>query len=190
MKILLVYGTRYGATTDTAQEIGKILSEQGLEVKVANLKEERIKDIAPYELVIVGSGLQLGRWTGEAEDFVKRFQSELAQKKVAVFVSSMKTVLEREGKNEQLENDRKMELDDKIIKYGLQPISVGFFGGVIDFNKMNIVTRKMSGSMKTRLEKDGFKETKPGLFELRDWEEIRLWAKELAQKVQFGEKVS
>ncbi len=36
--------------------------------------------------------------------------------------------------------------------------------------------------MRTRLEKDGFKEIEPGLYELRDWEEIRGWAKELAVK--------
>ena len=52
----------------------------------------------------------------------------------------MKTVLDREEKTEELKKDRKMELEDKITKHNLQPISVGFFGGVMNFNKMNIIT--------------------------------------------------
>jgi menaquinone-dependent protoporphyrinogen IX oxidase len=185
MKTLLVYGTRYGATADTSEEIAKVLRAEGLEVKVINAKEEKIKDISPYDLIIVGSGMQFARWTGETEDFLKRFQETLAQKKVAVFVSTMKTVIEWEGKLKQLESDRKMELENKVAKYNFTPISLGFFGGAINFNKMNPITRKVSGSLKQRLEKDGFKETSPGIYELRDWEEIRGWAKELAVKVQL-----
>ncbi len=184
MKTLLVYGTRYGATTGTSEEIAKILQTEGFDVKVVNAKQEKIKDITQYDLVIVGTGLQMGRWTGEVEGFLKRFQDELPKKKVAVFVSSMKSVLEREGKTEDLAKDRKIELDDKIEKFGLHPIAVGFFGGVLDFNKMNFIVRKTFGSIRPQLEKDGFKEAPSGVYELRDWEEIRLWAKELAQKAR------
>ena len=184
MRTLIVYGTRYGATASTSEEIGKVLQGEGFNVKVVNAKEEKIKDISPYELIIIGSGMQFGRWTGEAEDFLKRFQKEFAQKKVALFISTMKTVTEREGKTEELEKTRKMELDDKVAKYNLQPISLGFFGGVLDFNKMNIITRKTVGFLKPQLEKDGFKESPSGVYELRDWEEIRLWTKELAIKAR------
>jgi menaquinone-dependent protoporphyrinogen oxidase len=182
LQALIVYGTRYGATTGTSEEIAKVLREEGIDVKVVNAKEEKIKEISHYELIIVGSGMQMGRWTGEAEDFLKRFQNELGQKKVAIFVSSMKTVSEREGKTADVEKSRKIDLDDKIVKFNLHPIAIGFFGGVLDFNKMNIITRKTFGFIRPQLEKDGFKQTEPGVYELRDWEEIRKWAKELAQK--------
>ena len=68
MRTLIVYGTRYGATISTSEEIAKVLAKvlqsEGLEVTVVNAKEEKIKDISPYELVIVGSGMQFARWTG------------------------------------------------------------------------------------------------------------------------------
>jgi menaquinone-dependent protoporphyrinogen oxidase len=184
LKALVIYGTRYGATASTSEEISKVLQSEGLEVKVINAKKEKVKDISPYELVIVGSGMQFARWTGEAEDFLKRFQKELAQKKVALFISTMKTVTEREGKVEELEKTRKMELEDKVTKYNLHPISLGFFGGVLDFNKMNMITRKTIGFLRPQLEKDGFKESPSGVYELRDWTEIRTWTKELAIKVR------
>jgi hypothetical protein len=49
---------------------------------------------------------------------------------------------------------------------------------------MNIVTRKTVGFLRRQLEKDGFKQTEPGVYELRDWEEIRGLAKELAAKAR------
>jgi menaquinone-dependent protoporphyrinogen oxidase len=183
IKALIVYGTRYGATAGTSEEIAKVLQGEGFDVKVVNAKEEKVKDISQYDLIVVGSGMQMGRWTGEAEDFLKRFQKELVQKKVAIFVSSMKSVPEREGKQDELEKARKIDLDDKVAKYGLHPVATGFFGGVLDFNKMNVITRRL-GFIRPQLEKDGFKEAPPGVYELRDWEEIRGWAKEPAAKAR------
>ncbi len=59
MKALIVYGTLYSATAETSEEIGKILREEGFNVKVVNAKEEKVKDIIDYELVVVGSGMQM-----------------------------------------------------------------------------------------------------------------------------------
>ncbi len=184
MNTLIVYGTRYGATTGTAQEIARVLSEEGFNVKVADAKKEKIKDISEYELVIVGSGMRMGKWTDEADDFLKNFREELEQKKLAIFVSTMKTVSEREGKTEDVAKMRKVALEDKVTQYNLHPIALGFFGGVLDFNKMGFLFRRTMGFLKPQLQRDGFKETKPDLYELRDWDEIRNWAKELAGKAR------
>ena len=185
MKTLIVYATRYGATAGTAEEIAKVLREEGFDVKVVNAKEEKIKDISEYELVIVGSGLQMFRWTSEAEDFLKKFRNDLAKKKVALFVSSMKPVLERQGKKNDVAKAWKQFLEDKAAKYRLQPISMGMFGGIIDYNKMNIITRKTMGAMKKQLEADGFKENPTGVFDTRDWKEICDWAKTLVLKARY-----
>ena len=87
-------------------------------------------------------------------------------------------------KQDEVEKTRKMGLDDKVAKYGLHPMSIGFFGGILDFNKMNVITRRTFGFIKPQLEKDGFKETPSGVYELRDLVEIRGWAKELAAKAR------
>ncbi len=182
MKTLLVFGTRYGATAGTAEEIARVLREEGFDVRVANAKKEKIKDISDYELFIVGSGMQMGKWTGEADDFLKKFQKELRQKKLAIFASTMKTVSEREGKTEDVAKMHKAALEDKVSQYDLHPIALGFFGGVMDYNKMGFIFKRTMGFLKPQLEKDGFKETQPGLYDLREWDEIRSWAKELAKK--------
>ena len=183
MRILIAYGTRYGATAGTSEEIGKILREKGFDVKIVNVREEKIKDISEYDLIVVASGLRMGKWVGESEDFLKRFQKELKEKKLALFVSTMKTVAEREGKTEEVAESRKVALDDKVMKYGLKPIMVGFFGGALDYNRMGFLFSRTMGFLKPQLEKDGFKETKPGFYDLRDWDEIRDWATKLADAI-------
>src|SRR3989304_4333741 len=85
-KALIVYGTRYGATASTSEEIAGTLRKEGFDVRVVNAKEEKVRDIAEYDLVIVGSGIQINRWTGEPEQFLKKFQKELEKKRVALFV--------------------------------------------------------------------------------------------------------
>jgi menaquinone-dependent protoporphyrinogen oxidase len=184
VKTLIVYGTRYGATAGTAEEIARIFHEKGLEIKVANLTE-KIQGISEYDLVIVGSSMSMGNWASEAEEFLKKFNKDFETKKLALFISSLKPVEERKGKTERVARTRKIGLDDKISKYNLKPIAIGFFGGVIDYNKMNFITRKaVEAGYKSDLQKYGFKETTPGTYDLRDWDEIRSWGKELARKAQ------
>jgi len=85
-KALIVYGTRYGAAASTVEEIAKILRQEELDVRVINAKQEKIKTANGQDLVIVGSGIQVDRWTGEPESFLKKLQKKLSEKKVTMFV--------------------------------------------------------------------------------------------------------
>lgn len=182
-KILIVYGTRYGATQGTCEEIVEILENEGIETRLINLKKEKIKDISPYDLIVVGSGMQMGKWVGESEKFLNQYQKDLVKKKVVIFVSSAaQALLEYEKKTEEINNNRKKYLEDKAIKYNLSPVSMVILGGVWDFNKMNFLLRKTLASFKPRIEAAGYKEIKPGFYDTRDWNAIRAWAKELATK--------
>jgi len=183
-KALIVYGTRYGATASTSEEIAKILRQKGLEVRVVNAKEEKVKDIAEYDLVVVGSGIQINRWTGEPENFLKKFQKDLARKKVALFVccGSASQVV-NSGKPETAEKAKAKYLDEKAAKYNLQPVALGFFGGVYNYNKTPWWAKKALEAERPRIEA-AYKETQPGIYDTRDWNAICSWAKELAQKAR------
>jgi menaquinone-dependent protoporphyrinogen IX oxidase len=179
---LIVYGTTFGATKGTSEEIATILRGQNFDIKIVNAQEEKVKDIAEYELVIVGSSLANCRWNSQAEDFLKRFQKELAHKELAMFVSSVKPIAEREGNTEEIAKIHKIALEDKVSKYGLKPIMTGVFGGILNYNKMGFLTRKsMEIAFKSRLQNTGFKEVEPGVYDLRDWKEIQNWTRELAK---------
>jgi menaquinone-dependent protoporphyrinogen IX oxidase len=154
-------------------------------VKVVNIKEEKVRDISEYGLVVVGSGVACGKWVNETEDFLKKFRKDFENKKLALFVSSVEPIYKREGNKEEVAKMHKINLEDRVSKYGLKPISMGFFGGIIDFNRMGFLTRKgMEAAFKSLLQKHEFKETAPEAYDLHDWNEIRTWVKELAKKSQ------
>jgi menaquinone-dependent protoporphyrinogen oxidase len=184
-KALIVYGTRYGATAMTSEEIADVFRQEGLDVRVVNLKDEKVKDISDYELVVVGSGIRINRWTKEPQKFLKKFQKELANKKVALFVCcGAARPIDEDGKDETKMQEAKTKyLDEKAAKYDLQPVALGFFGGVYNFNRVSRLFGAFMASVKPQLEAAGVPETEPGLYDTRDLDNIRGWAKELAQKI-------
>jgi menaquinone-dependent protoporphyrinogen IX oxidase len=184
MKALIVYGTRYGATAGTAEEIAKILRSEGVDVRIVNAKEEKVDSISEYDLILVGSGLQMDKWTREPEEFLKKHRDELATKKLAFFVSSASwPIAMKEGKPEEREKIFQKHLLEKAAQYSLEPIAMGLFGGVWNYNKMGWVARKAMEGVKKKLAEVGFEE-KDGVYDTRDWDEIRKWTKELIKKVR------
>ncbi|MFX1342174.1 MAG: hypothetical protein ACFFAL_05700, partial [Promethearchaeota archaeon] len=100
----------------------------------------------------------------------------------ALFVSSVNPIAVREGNKEEIAKTRKIALEDKVSKYHLKPIMTGLFGGILNYNKMGFLARKgMEVAFKERLQNTGFKEVEPGVYDLRDWGEIRNWTRELAK---------
>jgi menaquinone-dependent protoporphyrinogen oxidase len=180
-KALIVYGTRYGAAGSTSQEIAKTLSKEGIEVRAVNAKEEKIKNIDEYDLVIVGSGIQINRWTRKPEDFLKKQQKELASKKLALFVCCGSAT--DKAKPELAEHARRKYLEEKAAKYNLQPVTLGLFGGIYNYNNMPWYAKKAMNADRPRVEA-AYKETEQGIYDTRDHDVIRRWAEELAKKIQ------
>ena len=183
MKALIVYGTRYGATTGTSEEIANVLRDESFNVRVVNAKEEKVDDISEYELIIVGSGMKIDRWTKEPEKFLKKFKKELTKKKVAIFVSSaIQAIYVHEGDTEAIERAQRKYLKEKAEKYSLNPIAMIIFGGVLNYDKLGLLTKKTVGQLWRKYEAMGIEKIN-GIYDTRDWEAIRKWTKELANKV-------
>ena len=105
---LIVYGTRTGTTANTSEVIADTLRQVGYEVKIVDAKKEKVQNINEFDLIIVGSGIQMGKWTSEPEDFIKKHQKELSSKKIALFVScgGANPLSEGEQKNKELDNSK------------------------------------------------------------------------------------
>jgi len=187
IKALIVYGTRYGATASTSEKIAEVLRKEGFEVRVVNAKEEKVNDITEYELIIVGSGIQINRWTSEPENFLRKFRRELARKKVALFVSCG-AASQALDQPEETAKARRKYLEGKAALYDLQPVAMGLFGGVYNYNKEPWWAKKAMEAGRTKIEA-AYKETQPRVYDTRDWSAIQSWAEELAQKVQSSENL-
>ena len=152
MNTLIVYCTRYGATASTSEEIANGLRMEGFDVRVVNAKKEKVGSISEYELVIVGSGMQVMKWCGDAEKFLKKFQNELRQKNTAIFVSSdTQVIYKHDCDTESMEQDWKKNLEKKAEKYSLTPIALAMFGGIWDYNKMGFIARKTMGPLRGKM---------------------------------------
>jgi menaquinone-dependent protoporphyrinogen oxidase len=184
-RALIVYGTRYGTTAETSEIIAETLRKEGFEARIVNSKKEKVQSIDEFDLIIVGSGIQMGKWTKEPESFLEKFQNRLSNKKVALFVScgSANPLSEGEQKNKEMNDAKKKYLQDKSVEYNVKPIALGFFGGCYDFNKMSWFFRKTLSSVRPKLEGAGYKESKTGVYDLRDLEAIRGWTREVAKMV-------
>lgn len=178
-KALVAYGTRYGAAANTAQEIAKVFNQQGIAAKAVDLKQEKVKDITQYDLVVIGSGIRTNRWTGEPEDFLKKHQKELASKKLALFVCCGSATT---GKAEDQVEAKQKYLQEKATKYQLQPIALGLFGGVYNYNKTPWWAKKAMDADRPRVEST-YKAVEPGIYDTRNLGAIRSWAEALAKTV-------
>ena len=182
-KALIVYGTRTGTTANTSEVIADTLRKVGYEVKIVDTKKEKVQSISEFDLIIVGSGIQMGKWTSEPEDFIKKHQKELTTKKLALFVScgGANPLSEGEKKTKEFDDAKRKYLEEKSVEFKVTPVALGFFGGCYDFNKMSWFFKKTLSSIKPKLEGAGYKETKTDVYDLRDLNEIRNWTKELAK---------
>lgn len=173
MKALIAYGTRWGSTSDIVNKMSEILSKKGIDVKIINLKTDKINDISNFDLVIVGSGIAVGKWTKHALKFLDRFEPELSNKKLALFVSC------GDANNPDKHKDAKVNYLEKIASSypSVNPVKLGLFGGVIDLKRYGFGTRLMLKAASKELEKDGIDVNKCNDF--RDWKQIEDWTRGL-----------
>lgn len=174
MKALIVYGTRYGTAAEIAEEIGKIMENEGAEVDLVDSRSLKDCDVSPYDLVVVGSGIKMGKWTKGSLKFLKGNKSELLSKKVALFVTcgaanDEKTMAEGQEKY----------LNEVALKYlSGKPVALGLFGSVYDPDaKHGLLFKFTNRFIKKELEKQGIDINVR--HDYRNWDEIRTWARDL-----------
>ncbi len=155
---ILVYATRWGATTEATKEIIRIIEDKfEIKVDLVNLKDKKTKnpEITPYENVILGVSVAKFRWANEGKRFLKNNRDKLAGKKLFVFVSSGGAGDAYKANDmEKYEKLQKRWIDYILEKYNLKYTSRKALGG------------RYVGSYSDRGDN-------------RDWGVIRNWAEEV-----------
>jgi len=178
MRALVIYGTRWGGTVAIAEKISESLKEESSSVDVFNSKKSP-ESIACYDLVIVGSGIRADKWTKETMDFLEKNADVLKTKKTALFVSCQ---MADRTEIEVRESAKTKYLQKVADQFGLKPVSFGFFGGFLDFNKSHgLLVDVLIRVNRKSLRKNGLDTRK--VHDTRDWGSIEVWAREVARLV-------
>jgi menaquinone-dependent protoporphyrinogen oxidase len=177
VKVLVIYGSRWGSTAEVAKKIGLTLTQEGCIVEVINAKKNP-KKLEPYDLIIIGSGMRADKWTKETLVFLEKNAKFLQNRKTALFVSCQ--MADRE-EPEIRDKAKKQYLQDTAERYALKPIAYGFFGGFIDFSQSHgLIVDVMVRVNRKSLRKNGLDTTK--IHDTRDWNTIETWAREIGIK--------
>lgn len=167
-KVLVTYGTKYGATAEIAEKIGQVLRRAGLQADV--LPADRAGDPSTYQAVVLGSAVYIGRWRKEAVKFLKANEDVLVRKAVWLFSSGPTG----QGDAAELLQGWRFPNSLQPIIEKIQPRDIAVFHGTVNMEKLNFVEKWM------------LKNVQSPIGDFRDWDAIAAWADAIAAELQEG----
>jgi menaquinone-dependent protoporphyrinogen oxidase len=181
-KVLVAYGTRYGATEEISQKIANTLEHRGISPDLLNLGETKSKNwpsISNYKGIIVGSGIKATMWTKGVKSFLNKNKENLQKNdsKFGMFSVGLDAAVylkeARELIAEKLKEKHELEADIHIA-----------FGGVIDLSensKHGKAIKSLIKSIAKKMQEDsGLEIEMEGCNDYRDWENIVKFAESFA----------
>lgn len=165
-QVLVAYGTKHGATAEIAEKIGQVLGQEGLVAEV--LPADRAGDLTPYQAVVLGSAVYMGRWRKEAATFLEANAEQLAERPVWIFSSGPTA----EGDPVQLGEGWAFPEGLQSIADSIQPRDNTVFHGVMNLEKASF------------FEKLIIKLVKAPVGDFRDWDAITAWAQAIAGELK------
>jgi menaquinone-dependent protoporphyrinogen oxidase len=162
MTILVAVATKYGATREIAEAIGRRLSDRGLEVVVRSIED--VDDVAPFEAVVLGSAVYAGRWLEQARRFVEKRAVELAERPTWLFSSGPIGDPPRPHEQEAVQID--------TIAAATRARAHRVFAGRLDKGLLSFAERAIVFAFRAA---EG---------DFRDWEAIAAWADEIADALE------
>ena len=160
-EVLIAYATKHGSTHEVAEFVAAHLADIGVEAHT--LPAHVVRSLDEYQAVVLGAPLYMGRWHRDAREFLRRFGTELATRPLAVFALGPV-----EDAPKEWEGARKQFYKSLAHVPGVEPVTVGLFGGAIVPETLHFP----------------FSHVPAG--DLRDWEEIREWADRLPDALGLG----
>jgi menaquinone-dependent protoporphyrinogen oxidase len=161
-KVLVAYSSKAGSTSEVAKAIGEVLSKNGADVTVEQIKN--VKDLTGYQAVVVGSLIRMGRWVPEAKNFIEKNKAALDNVPTAIFTACDTMKEDTEEKRAVVSGYIEPVL--QLIK----PVENGLFAGKMDTNKLSFLDRTIINMMAKGEDPNA---------DYRDWTKINAWAEKL-----------
>lgn len=174
MNVLVAYATRHGATAGIAERIASALRGAGLAAEAHPVGE--VRDLAPYDAVVLGGAAYMFHWLKDATAFAGRHRAELAERPVWLFSSGPLGTdrVDKEG-HDVLEAARPKEFDE--LTGLLHPRGEQIFFGAFDPDAPPIgLTERLVRHLPAAQDA-----TPAGDF--RDWPAVDAWAAQIAAEL-------
>ena len=162
-KVLVAYGSKYGATAEIAEEIGRKLEKTGQTIDV--LQAGAVSSVDAYDAVVLGSAVYAGSWRKDAVAFLQTHEAALAKRPVWLFSSGPTG----EGDAEVLLKGWRFPQAQQPLADRIAPREIAVFHGNIDAGRLNL------------FEKLIVRMVKAASGDFRDWDAIRAWAADVGQ---------
>jgi menaquinone-dependent protoporphyrinogen oxidase len=171
-KILITYASKYGATQEIAEKIGAVLRQAGLQADVFPV--DGVRDLTPYQAVILGSAVYIGQWNKEAAVFLQANEKTLANRQVWLFSSGPTGV----GDPVELLNGWRLPAALQPVADRIQPRDIAVFHGNINLGKLNFIQKWVIKNI-----------VKKPFGDFRDWDTIVTWSGTVAAQLKDAELV-
>jgi len=166
--LLITYGSWTEGTKGIAIQMAETL-QQLPHVQMDIQPAKIVKDLTPYQAVIIGSPIRAGMLHPTVVSFVKRHQNSLAGIPSAFFISCL-TMNDPTEANRETTRAYLQKLLNKTPLY--HPVTLGLFGGVLNLQKLPFFLRMMFQNSKEMAEGD-----------FRDWDQINQWTLDTARQL-------
>ena len=83
--VLVASSSRHGATDELAGMLATTLTEQGVAVDVRRIQD--VDTVFPYDALVLGSAVYMGRWTPEARAFIEEHEGGIVTRPTWLFSS-------------------------------------------------------------------------------------------------------
>jgi menaquinone-dependent protoporphyrinogen oxidase len=153
--ILVAYATKHGSTRSVAESVAETVRKHGFAVDVR--PAATVSDISPYDGVVLGGALYMGRWHHDATHFLERYRDELAELPVAVFAMGPGTLEDNDVARSRAQLDKALSKVPEV-----EPVALAIFGGVVDPSTLHFPLNHMPAT------------------DARDWEAIEAWSEYVA----------
>jgi menaquinone-dependent protoporphyrinogen oxidase len=187
-RVLVAYTSNAGSTAEVAEFVARELRSEEVSVEVRRVGE--VTDAGAYGAVVVGGPMMMG-WHAEAVSFLEQHQQELSQVPVACFMTALSLTQTPDGTDDlpvfvdpalakppkdsaRLSYKERFATTSSYLQPILEkapkvrPVSVAFFGGKLDFGKLNLFQRAFVGLVVGARQGD-----------FRNWTAIRSWTRGL-----------
>ena len=163
-RVLVAYGSKYGATAEIAEAIGTALRAHGLEADVRRARS--VRSLEGYRAAVVGSAVYAGRWRADAMQLLNAQRDWLTAHDVWLFSSG--PVGEDDPNADPAEAERwtkPSKVQHVAAEIGAHDHAV--FGGKVDVSR-GFIRKKMAQKMPEATR------------DRRDWAEVATWAAGIA----------